>query len=95
MLRKPSRPGGTAVTFREYACAELGMLQRLCGIANVRVAPPAMVGPPKGPAALRVSATRHGVTAMKCNGVAGAAPVVKCHVGEPLEPKLFRATICQ
>ena len=47
--------------FNEYASAVEGMLHPLDGIGNVRVPPAPMAGPPKVPAALRVSATRQGV----------------------------------
>ena len=42
MVRNPRVPpcGGTTVTFSEYATAALGMLQVLCGMAKLRVAPP-------------------------------------------------------
>jgi hypothetical protein len=48
--------------FTEYAAAVEGTKQLLAGIANERVLPAAISGPPKGPAAFRVSATRQGVT---------------------------------
>src|ERR1700748_27844 len=43
------------------------MLQELAGTAELRVSLAAISGPPKGPLALRVSATRHGVTGMNCS----------------------------
>src|SRR5436305_515149 len=57
-VRKPSGPVGTAATFREYAWAFAGMPQTLLGTVKLRVPPPLICGPPKGPAVLRVSATR-------------------------------------
>src|ERR1051326_7557793 len=45
------------------------MLQLLFGIAHARGGLAARNGPPNGPAALRVSATRHGVTGMKVRPV--------------------------
>src|SRR5207249_2971720 len=70
----PSWPWGTTVALREYACAVLGMLHALSGIANPRAgAPPRKNGPPNGPFGFRVSATRHGDAATKRNP--GIVPV--------------------
>src|SRR5271170_2496106 len=44
------------------------MPQALLGMSNSRLEPAPNSGPPKGPVALRVSATRHGVTGMNCSG---------------------------
>ena len=43
------------------------MLQPLCGMGKLRLLPPMIEGPPKGPIPLRVSATRQGVTGTKPN----------------------------
>src|ERR1700674_2598991 len=55
-------PLGTAAKFKEYACALTGSPHELAKIRNDRVLCAARLGPPKGPVALRVSATRHGVS---------------------------------
>src|SRR6185295_2274925 len=60
-VRKLSIPGGTTVAFSEYACAVTGAPHPLDGTVKDRVCAAAMEGPPNGPAAFRVSATRHGV----------------------------------
>ena len=55
----------TNAKLSEYAAAVDGIAQELEGMGNARVAPPAMNGgpnAPENPAALRVSATRQGVT---------------------------------
>src|SRR5579884_526448 len=55
---------GTAVIFKEYAEAVLGMLQALDWIGKSRVLPDVNDGGPKAPwngCDARVSATRHGV----------------------------------
>ncbi len=57
------------MTFSEYARAKGGILQALVGIGKLRVSPPCMVGPPKVPVALRVSAILQGVTPIKVSGV--------------------------
>src|SRR5271163_2496991 len=64
------------------------MLHALCGISNSRLVFAAISGPPKGPAGLRVSAIRQGVTGMNCRpvGAEAAVPVplsVVC-CGEPV-----------
>ena len=82
------------MTLREYAWAVTGMLQALRGMVNERTEAAAIVGPPKGPAALRVSATRQGVTGTNHEPVAGT-PVVNDQIAELVEPELFLATICQ
>src|ERR1700674_3936022 len=62
-VRKPKDgPFGTAAKFSEYACALAGSPHGLARIGNERVPCPVRLGPPNGPAALRVSATRHGVS---------------------------------
>src|SRR5271170_3086334 len=61
-VRWSREPLGRTATLREYAVAVAGMPQALWGISNSRLAPAASVGPPKAPSALRVSATRQGVT---------------------------------
>src|SRR6476646_4760307 len=55
------------------------MLQLLLGILNPRVACPTSGGPPKGPAGLRVSATRHGVTGtnVRPEGVCELKPIAQ------------------
>src|SRR5208283_5518899 len=55
-------PSGTTVTFSEYAAAVAGMPHPPAGIGNDRAVPAPISGPPNGPSAPRVSATRHGVT---------------------------------
>src|SRR5579863_2595057 len=55
-------PFGTAAKFNEYACALAGNPHELARMGNDRVPCAARLGPPNWPAALRVSATRHGVT---------------------------------
>src|SRR6202521_1038532 len=55
-------PFGTAAKFKEYACAAAGTPHELARIGNARVLWAVRLGPPNGPAALRVSATRHGVS---------------------------------
>src|SRR5450432_3829992 len=67
MAKYPRRPDGTTVTFNEYARAVTGTPQLLEGMTKSRLLPPAIAGPPKGPAALRVSATRQGVTGTNRN----------------------------
>jgi hypothetical protein len=58
-VRYPSSPGGTTVTFREYAAALPGMLHSLCGTAKSRWLWPTIHGPPNGTGPLRVSALLH------------------------------------
>src|SRR5882724_7133865 len=65
VVRKPSGSLGTAVKFIEYACAVAGRLHGPERIVNVRAAPPAREGPPREPAASRVSTRRQGVTGKK------------------------------
>jgi hypothetical protein len=64
-VRNPKGPEGTTATFSEYATAVDGMPQALLGIAKSRAVCLGSPGPPKGPVALRVSATRHGVIGTK------------------------------
>src|SRR5438270_12282731 len=47
------------------------MAQRPLGIIKLRLPPPFIRGPPKGPAGWRVSATRQGVTGTKRNATGG------------------------
>ena len=61
---------------------------------KLRVAPPAICGPPNGPLALRVSATRQGVRGTKRSAAAEAA-VLNDHVAELLDRLPFLATIRQ
>src|SRR5438270_3688047 len=82
-------PCGMAVTFRANAAAFAGIPQGLAGIGKARLVPPAMVGPPKVPAAFRVSTTRQGVTEIKFSGV--CAQIVhelrlKMHNAADIEP---------
>ena len=65
MVRNPSEPCGTTVTFNEKAWAFEGILQALPGTEKPRVNPPLTKGPPKEPLGLRVSAIRQGVTGTK------------------------------
>src|ERR1041385_2572012 len=61
-VRNPNvGPLGTAAKFKEYACALAGSPHELARIRNERVPWATRLGPPNGPAALRVSAMRHGV----------------------------------
>src|SRR5580698_4786976 len=62
VVRYCKSPWGTAVTFSEYACAVEGMPQLLDCTGKARLVPALNVGPPRGPVALRVSATRHWVS---------------------------------
>src|SRR5579859_2127105 len=55
-------PIGTAAKLKEYACAVTGTPQELARIGNERALCAGRLGPPSGPGALRVSATRHGVS---------------------------------
>src|SRR3954447_8052408 len=69
-VKNPSGPRGTTVIFSEYACAVFGIPQALLGIANALAAAlPCRNGPPNGPAGLRVSAMRQGVTGTKLSPV--------------------------
>src|ERR1019366_2220532 len=71
MVKYPSiSPCGTTVTFNEYACAVDGIPHALAGMTKSRLLPPSIAGPPKGPAGLRVSATRQGVTGTNRSGCA-------------------------
>src|ERR1700730_6042327 len=58
VVRKPRGPFGTAVKFKEYACAAAGTLHALERTGNVRIAEPTRDGPPSGPTAPRVSTRR-------------------------------------
>src|SRR5512143_1255519 len=60
-MRSPCAAGFTTVTFAETATAPEGTPQVLVR-TNVRWPPPPMDGPPRGPAALRVSRRRQGVS---------------------------------
>ena len=62
VVRKASGPAGTTVMFSEYAWAAAGIPQVALGMAKDRVCPPAIDGPPNGPAGIRVSAMRQGAT---------------------------------
>src|ERR1019366_10472374 len=62
VVRKPRTPGGTTVMLKEYAWAVAGIPQGLAGTGMSRATAGASDGPPNGPAALRVSAMRQGVT---------------------------------
>jgi len=56
--------------FNEYACAVFGIPHALLGMANdLAAALPCRNGPPNGPAGLRVSAIRQGVTGTKLKPV--------------------------
>ena len=57
-VRYCSIPSGTTVTFSEYAAAVAGIPHPLEGIGNERVSASPILGPPRGPAAPCVSATR-------------------------------------
>jgi hypothetical protein len=57
------------VTLSEKAAAVDGMLQALFGIKKLRVLLAVSSGPPNGPFAFLVSATRHGVTGTNCKAV--------------------------
>jgi hypothetical protein len=61
-LRYSRDPAGTTVMLNEYARAVVGNPQELVGTGKVRVPPAPSDGPPNVSVALRVSATRHGVT---------------------------------
>src|SRR4051812_18962721 len=74
-VRNPRGPAGTTATFSENACAVGGMLHGLIGIIKLRAVPPAISGPPKGPAGSRVSTKRQGVTGMKRRACAGVIVV--------------------
>src|SRR5438552_1387774 len=62
VVRKASGPAGTTVMFSEYAWAAAGIPQDALGMAKDPVCPPAIDGPPNGPAGNRVSAMRQGAT---------------------------------
>src|SRR5438067_3551982 len=64
-VRYPRRPEGTTATFSEYAVAVDGMPHTLLETTKSREVCAGRIGPPKGAPGFRVSATRHGVTAMK------------------------------
>src|SRR5437899_492342 len=65
IVKKASFAFGTTVTLMEYASAVAGIPQALLGTLNPRLECPPKNGPPKGPAGLRVSAIRQGVTGTK------------------------------
>src|SRR5262245_15159717 len=68
ILKYPSVPVvGTTVTLSEYAPAVDGIPQLLAGIVKFLAESAAMTGPPNGPGALRVSATRQGATGTNRN----------------------------
>src|SRR5207249_6298082 len=77
--RSPTSVGETTVRLRATAFADDGIEQRPA-TGNVRRAPAASDGPPEGPAALRVSATRQGLTVKNPSGCVG----VGVFVGVPL-----------
>src|SRR5579872_6220668 len=60
-VRHVGGAGGTTVICKEKARAEGGTSQLLFEMAKLRVALPAIDGPPNGPTAPRVSATRQGM----------------------------------
>jgi|ERR1039457_2607285 hypothetical protein len=60
-VRKLRDPGGTTVAFSEYAFAVEGMPQVDDGTGKLRDSAAPIIGPPNGPAGLRVSRMRHGV----------------------------------
>ena len=60
VVRKPSGPSGTAVTFMAYAVAMGGIWQEPRGMGKSLVWPANMDGPPNSPVGFRVSATRQG-----------------------------------
>src|SRR5262249_41879363 len=63
IVKYPSVPVvGTTVTLSEYARAVAGIAQLLAGMGTSRVELASITGPPTGPGASRVSATRQGVT---------------------------------
>src|SRR5947199_7004405 len=72
IVRYPSGPGGTTVTFSEYAWATDGTGHGLDCKANGREPPPVRFGGPKpaGKAALRVSTARQGVIATNTRAAA-------------------------
>jgi hypothetical protein len=75
-VRNPSGPCGTTVIFSAYACAVVGIPQALLGMANALPAAwPCRKGPPNGPAGLRVSAMRQGVTGTKLKPEIVACPM--------------------
>src|SRR5262249_5093271 len=69
VVKYPRDSRGTTLIFSEDACAVLGILQLLLGIATPGVVRAPKNGPPKGPFGFRVSATRHGVTGTKRRAV--------------------------
>src|ERR1035438_9776961 len=75
-VRYPSVVVGTTATLREYASAVEGMPQALVRMLKSRLDPPVMLGPPNGPAAVRVSATRQAVTGMKRSPLAPAPELI-------------------
>src|ERR1700690_1148240 len=85
-VRYESAPGGTTVTFSEYAWAVAGMTQPLSGIANERVEAAVMAGPPNAPGELRVSATRQGVTGTNRNAPSEMVTVCPATVMTPERP---------
>src|SRR3954453_13861987 len=69
VVRKPRGTWGTAVKFTEYACAVAGILQALESSGKDRATLAAKEGPPKAPAARRVSTRRQGVMGKKAMAV--------------------------
>src|SRR5215813_8679837 len=68
IVKYPSVPVvGTTVTLSEYARAVAGIAQLLAGMGKSRVELASITGPPNGPGASRVSATRQGVTGTNRN----------------------------
>src|SRR5271165_234022 len=87
MVRYPSGPGGTAVTFSEKAAAveRSSVGQALpclaaCGRLKVSKVPPG-IGPPP-PYCVRVSTNRQGGTATNCNAVAAPPPTTETVASE-------------
>jgi hypothetical protein len=75
-VRNPSGPWGTTVIFNAYACAVVGIPHALLGMANALAAAwPCRKGAPNGPAGLRVSAMRQGVTGTKLKPVIVDCPM--------------------
>src|SRR5258708_18276703 len=70
------------------------MLHALCGTGTVRVPPAAMDGPPKVPAAPRVSITRQGVTVTNSSPEVVTSPVcVTVKVSPPIESVPMRCAV--
>ena len=64
IVRYPPTPWGTTVTFAEIACAFAGTPHCPATVKSL-VDTPASDGPPNGPAVVRVSITRQGVSVLK------------------------------